>query len=166
MEINYLEGNRLEWLMHKGLLLVLTKSRILWGRERINLLVHACHSNYLFIFFLVVLFFFLSLTLVSLYFLVYLFKFIFLSYGSHCSSPFLFTARFSFYSACRDHILLFYPLTSFVWSGCTGWPPLVRLCATPSSPDKEGYFVYLSAVAPFPATLWVLSLSLSLMACT
>ena len=56
MEINYLEGNVPEWLMHKGLLLVLTESRILCGRKGINLLVHACRSNSLSIFFLVVLF--------------------------------------------------------------------------------------------------------------
>ena len=29
VEINYLEGNRLEWLMYKGLLLVLIESMIL-----------------------------------------------------------------------------------------------------------------------------------------
>ena len=32
-------------------------------------------------------------------------------------------------------------------------------CHSPS-PDKERYFVCLSAVAPFPITVWVLSLSL------
>ena len=34
------------------------------------------------------------------------------------------------------------------------------------SPDKEDYFVCQSAVAPLPTTVWVSSLSLSLMACT
>ena len=56
VEINYLEGNVPEWLMHKGLLLVLTESRILCGRKGINLLVHACRSNSLSLFILVFLF--------------------------------------------------------------------------------------------------------------
>ena len=56
VKINYLEGNGPEWLIHKGLLLILTESRILWGREEINLLVHACCSNSPSIFFLVVFF--------------------------------------------------------------------------------------------------------------
>ena len=43
------------------------------------------------------------------------------------------------------------------------WPTItVPSVCHPLSPDKEGYFVCLSAVAPFSATVWVLSLSLSL----
>ena len=42
MEINYLEGNGPEWLMHKGLLLVLIESRILGERERENQSINAC----------------------------------------------------------------------------------------------------------------------------
>ena len=73
--------------------------------------------------------------------------------------------RVPFYSACRDQILLFWPSTIFIWSGCTCRPPLVCLCATPHRQTKENYFVCLSAVAPFPAMVWVSFLSLSLMAC-
>ena len=76
------------------------------------------------------------------------------------------TAKDSLYSVCRDQILLFWPSTTFVWSGCTCRPPLVRLCATPHRQTKENYFVCLFAVTPFPTMVWVPSLSLSLMACT
>ena len=61
------------------------------------------------------------------------------------------------YSACCDQILLFYPLTTFVWFGCTCRPLLVRLCATPHHQTKENYFVCLFAVAPFLTMVWVLS---------
>ena len=133
-------------------------------REGVNLLMHVYRSNSLFSFWL---FSFLSFPHTRF--------FLFPSISFRIPIPqlwfsllfcFLFTARFSFYSACRDRILLFQPLTSFVWSGYTSRPPLVRLCATPPLSDKEGYFVYLIAVAPFPATVQVLSLSISLMACT
>ena len=103
--------------------------------------MHACRSNshffsfWLFSFFLSHLFLF--------YFLVSLFKLLFLSYIPLLLC-FLFTARFSFYSACRDRILLFYPLTSFVWFGCTSRPPLVCLCATPITRQRRVFclFVY------------------------
>ena len=36
----------------------------------------------------------------------------------------------------------------------------------PIARQKENYFICLSAMAPFPAMVWVSSLSLSLMACT
>ena len=39
------------------------------------------------------------------------------------------------------------------------------VCHSPS-PDKNDYFVCQSVVAPLPATVWVSSLSLSLIACT
>ena len=47
------------------------------------------------------------------------------------------TARAFFYSACRGQILLFQPLTTFVWSGCTCRPPLDRLFATPHHQTKR-----------------------------
>ena len=74
--------------------------------------------------------------------------------------PHLCTARAPFYSTYLDRILLSQYLTTFVQSGCTCRPPLVRLCWLCHSllPDKEDYFVCLSAVAPLPATMWVLSL--------
>ena len=50
------------------------------------------------------------------YFLI--FKFSILS-SSLPSLLLLYTARASFYSTYRDWILLFQPLTAFVWSGCT-----------------------------------------------
>ena len=88
VEINYLEGNGPEWLIHKGLLLILTESRILWKREGINLLVHVCRSNSPSIFFLVVFFSFFPLHSFLFYFKVYFFEFLFLSYGSRCCSIF------------------------------------------------------------------------------
>ena len=89
------------------------------GREGNNLLVHACetHSLFLFSFFLCFLFFslifpFSSFFLITpcFYFLVFKFSIVF------SSSPLLlllYTARAFFYSAYRDWILLFQPLTAF-----------------------------------------------------
>ena len=110
MEINYLEGNGPEWLMHKGLLLVLTESMILWGRKGINLLVYACHFNSLSIFFLVFLFsFFLSHSFLSVSWSIFSdsYSLVMVPIVVVPLPPFLFTTRVSFYSVCRDWILLF-----------------------------------------------------------
>ena len=71
------------------------------------------------------------------------------------------------YSACHDRILLFSPLTTFVWSGCPCWPltglPVAHhhhLLMLVVPPNKEDYFVCLLAVAFLYATVRVLSLSL------
>ena len=110
-----------------------------------------CFLSYLFLFFLIS------------HFLSTLF---FLSCSSLVFLPLFWAQWRPFYSACRDRILLFCPLTTFVWSGCTCQPPLVRLYATPHRQKKKNYFVYLLAVAPFLIMVWVPSLSLSLMAYT
>ena len=146
----------------------LIESRTLRGREGINLLVHACHSNSLSFFFpsFLIFSFFLS------FFLSYsLFLFPSFQVFNTIVLPLVVVVvpvhdKGLFYSTCHDWILLFEPLTTFVWSGCTCRPPLVRLCATPYCQTKENYFVCLSAVTPFPATVWVPSLFLFLMACT
>ena len=104
--------------------------------------------------------FFLFFLILVFYFLV--FKFLIL----WCFPCPLYMARAFFYSAYRDQVLLFYSLTTFVWSGCTCRPTLVHLRATPHHQTKENYFVCLSVVAPFPATVWMPSLSLYLIACT
>ena len=70
---------------------------------------------------IIFLLFFFVFFLSFFFFLAFLlsFYFIFLS----CSSPVfrsLFWAQWrSSYSTCHDHILLFCPLTTFVWSECT-----------------------------------------------
>ena len=86
-------------------------------------------------------FFFLS------FFLSYLFSFSLLSYFLSTLFFFrvlplffrpLFWAQWrSSYSACHDQILLFFHLTTFVWSGCTCRLPLVHLHHPPPVPDKE-----------------------------
>ena len=105
----------------------LIESRTLRGREGINLLVHACRSNSLFFFpyyyYFFLSFFFLSFLHACILFRGFLFKFL---------SPFLPLTPVHgqcplFYSACHDWILLFQPLITFVWSGCTYRPPLVHL---------------------------------------
>ena len=148
--------------------LFLAKSRTLRGREGINLLVHASRSHSLSFSFSS----FLKFTFLMLFFFS-LFLFLntcFLFPGFEILNPLMLVSpytrqRVPFYSACRDQILLFWPSTIFIWSGCTCRPPLVCLCATPHRQTKENYFVYLSVVAPFPAMVWVSFLSLSLMAC-
>ena len=56
------------------------------------------------------------------------------------------------YSACRNRILLFWSLTTFVQSGCTCQPPLVRLCATSHRQTKENYLFVCLPWHPF--LLW------------
>ena len=129
--------------------LFLAESNTLRGREGINLLVHACRSNSLS--------FFLP-SLLIFPFLISFSHYLFF-YSPICQVPIswcwcrpLYTARASFYSACRDRILLFQSLTTFVQSVCTCRPPLVCLCATPYHQTKENYFVCLSAM--HPSLLW------------
>ena len=97
-----------------------------------------------------------ELTLRFFFFFLSLFPFFLLSFLSFLFPCFLFcdssqmvvtvvlalflplrTARAPFYSACHGRILLFQPLTTFVWSGCTFRPPLDRLCATPHHQTKR-----------------------------
>ena len=121
-------------------LLPLADGMILRGREENNLLVHACQTNSLFFLFLFLSFFLSVFSLIFSFFSFSLFSILwFLSdgcyYGS-CLSP-LRMVKAPFYSTCRGRILLFQPLTTFVWSGCTWWPPLDRLCATPHHQKKR-----------------------------
>ena len=89
------------------------------GREGNNLLVHACGTNSLFLFsfflcfpFFSLIFPFSSFFLVTpcFYFLVFKFSIVF---SSSPSLLLLYTTKASFYSAYRDWILLFQPLTAF-----------------------------------------------------
>ena len=173
-KINHFEGNVLEWLVPGGTPFK-TEDRILREREGKNLLVHACQTNSLFFLF------FFSFFL-CFHFSSYFYFFLFLSCYSLFLFPdfqvfnpllflsslflFLYTTRASFYSACRDWILLFQPLTTFVWSGCTCRPLLDRLCATLRHQTKRTILFISLPWHTFFATVWVSSLSLSLMACT
>ena len=144
----------------------LIESRTLRGREGINLLVHACRSNSLFFF---------------PYFLIFLLSFFFLSFLNACflfrgfllSSyypPFVILVHGQgpiFYSACCDRILLFQPLTTFVWSGCTCQPPLVHLCWLCHSYHQTKRTILFVCLPWHPYLLRCgCSLSVSLMACT
>ena len=90
-----------------------------------------------------------ELTLCFFFFFLSLFLFFLLSFISFLFPCFLFCdssqvvvtvvlalflllciARAPFYSAYHGRILLFQPLTTFVWSWCTCQPPLDHLCAT------------------------------------
>ena len=158
--------------LEEPLSLLLAEGKILRGREGNNLLVHACRTNSLFFLFLFLsLFPFFLLSFLSFLFPCFLFcdpsqvvvtvvlSFFFLVIPPFSPSP-LRTTRASFYSAYRGQILLFQPLTTFVWSGCTCQPPLDRLCVTPHhQTNRTILFVSLSCYG-------VVSLSLSFMACT
>ena len=50
----------------------------------------------------------------------------------------------SSYSACHDQILLFFPLTTFVWFGCTCRPPLDSSASPSLAPEKEKLFYLLA----------------------
>ena len=125
MEINLFEGNRLEWLVHKRIICFWQKAG-LWEGERestywcmpATLSFSNIPISYLFFFLL----FFSILVFYSPVFQVPILW---------CWCCPLYTARASFYSACCDQVLLFYPLTTFVWSRCTCRPPLVHMCVTP-----------------------------------
>ena len=166
MEINCPEGNRPEWFMCRGSLRFSQRARFHEG-ERES--IYRCMPTILILtlFFFFWLFSFLPSHLLLFLFPGFSFQIPISSLRFLFFSPPLFTARPSFYSAYHDRILLFQPLTSFVWSGCTGRPSLFRLCATPHYQTKKGIFVCLAAVAPLSCYgLGSFSLSLSLMACT
>ena len=123
----------------------LEESKILKRREG-NRSTGACLPYYLSFVFL---FSFLSFS----FFLAFLLSF-------YCIFPFMFFPCFfrplfwaqwrSFYSACHDQILLFCPLTTFVWSRYTCRPPLVCLHHPPQLQTKKNCFIYWSTVVPFP----------------
>ena len=139
--------------------LLLAKKKTFRGREGINLLVHSyCSMLSIFLSFLSnssFLFFSFSFSIFA-YFLVILSLRLLLplSFPMHGKGP--------LYNVCHDWLLPFQPLTTFVWSGCTCRPLLVRLCQLrhSPSPEKEDYFVCLFAVAPLPVAVWMLSLSI------
>ena len=104
----------------------------------IDLLVHVHYIIFL-----------LSFCLLSYLFLFPCFPTFFLFYFSLHVLPLFFLPMFwaqwrSFYSACRDQILLFCPLTTFVWSGCTCRPPLVRFHHPPQLQTKKKMFYLLA----------------------
>ena len=108
----------------------LIESRTLRGRQGINLSVHTCRSNSLF-FFLYFLFLFFSfyLSFSSLFSMLVFYSVVFLLRSYYPPSSSLVHGQGPlFYSACYDKILLFQPLTTFIWSGCAYRPPLVHLC--------------------------------------
>ena len=105
----------------KTFLSLLEEGKILKGREG-NRLTGACPLYYLsFVF--CFLYFSFSFSLLS-YFLSTLFFFRVLPLFI---LPLFWAQWRSSYSACRDQILLFCPLTTFVWSWCICRPPLVCL---------------------------------------
>ena len=97
--------------------------------------MHAHRINFLcfFVFFLI---FFLFL---AFYFLSILFRALPLSFFN----PLFWARSRSSYSACRDHILLFCPFTTFVWSRYTCRLPLVRLHPPSPALDKGKLFYLL-----------------------
>ena len=144
--------------------LLLVECRILRGRERNNLLVHAWRTNSLFFLFLSLFLFFL---LSFLSFLFPCFPFFGLSQVVVTVILALFSP-FSFPSFVHGKGLLLQRLP---------WPDFIVLalnhlclvqvylpttigpsvCHSPS-PDKENYFVCQSTMTPLPATMWFLSL--------
>ena len=96
-----------------------------WGGEReIDLLVHAHYVIFLLFFVFCFLCFLFLFSWFLTFFLLHFFSLVFFPCFFHA----LFWAQWrSFYSACHNQILLFCPLTTFVWSGCTCQWPLVCL---------------------------------------
>ena len=101
--------------------LYLVKSKACKGREGINLLVHACHSISLFSFVISKPFFF-----PFLFFSQYLFQCCdFFLKVTITPIPPTVHGKGPLYNACHGWLLLFQPLTTFVWSGCLCRPLLV-----------------------------------------
>ena len=160
--------------MPKRILLLLVESKTFRGREGINLFVHACHSISLFSF------------LISNF--PFLFHFLFFSQYLFPCGDFLLEVTITVIPPCcarQGSLYIMSVVTGFYYfslqlplfglsviadhhylvsrsanTTCLYWP-----CHSPS-PDKEDYFVFLFVVALLLATVWVLSLSPSLMACT
>ena len=149
--------------------LLLGESRTFRGRVEINLLVHACHSISLFSF------------LISNFPFLFLFLF-FSQYLFPCCDlllevtitvimiPLLCTTRVLYIVLAVTDFYYFSlqlplsglgVLTDHHWfvNYLTSTTYLCWLCHS-LSPNKEGYFVRLFAVALLPATVWVLSLSI------
>ena len=93
-----------------------------WGREEINLLVHAYHSKFF-------VFLFLSFLLLSFLFILFYFLSFSMLTSGLCFSleipitvifriPLLSAQQGVLYRVYHDWYLLFYPLTTFVWCGC------------------------------------------------
>ena len=148
----------------------LIESRTLRGRQGINLSVHTCRSNSLFFFLYFLFFFFFSfyLSFSSLFSMLVFYSVVFLlrSYYPffvllvHGQGPL-------FYSVCHDQILLFQPLTTFVWSRCTCRPLLIHLCWLCHSYHQTKRTILFISLPWHPYLLWCrCSFSLSLMACT
>ena len=127
-----------------------------WRREReIDLLVHAhCIISLLFFVFCFLSYLFLFpcfLTFFLLYFSLVFFP---------CFFDPLFWAQWrSSYSACRDQILLFFLLTTFVWCGCTYRPLLVHLHHPPQLQTKKKRFYLLACCGTLPCYSVGVSLS-------
>ena len=161
--INSFKGTKPEWLMpqQKTFFSFLEKGKSLKGREG-NRPTGACSLYYLSFFF----FFFLSyifyFSLLS-YFLSILF---FLSCSSLVFQPLFWAQWRSSYNACHDQILLFCSLTTFIWSGCTCRPPLIRLHHPLQLRTKKKVVLFIGLPwCPFLPRCRRF-LSLSLMACT
>ena len=108
------------------------------GREG-NRLTGACPLYYLSFVFCFLSFLFLFPCFLT-FFLLYIFSLVFFL----CFFDLLFWAQWrSFYSACCDQVLLFCPLTTFIWSGCTCRPPLVRLHHPPQLQTKKKAVLFI-----------------------
>ena len=144
----------------KNFLFLLEEGKILKGREG-NRPTGACPLYYLSFVFL---FSFLSFSFSLLsYFLSILF---FLSCSSLVFRPLFWAQWRSSYNACRDQILLFCSLTTFVWSVCTCRPPLIRLHHPLQLQTKKKAVLFIGLPwCPFLPQCRRF-LSLSLMACT
>ena len=137
VEINGFEGVGPEWLMPKrNPCYVLEESRI-WREREGNRPIGACPLYYLsfFLCFLSYLFFLLLFSFYSFLLLRNTLCFLILSSG-HGKGPFIVPAVTNFLSVC--------PLTIFVWSGHTCWPPKgLPVCHSPL-PDKGRYVSFVS----------------------
>ena len=164
MGINGFEGVGTEWLLFQkkdGPCLRFLKEIGFEGGEReTNLWVHALFE---------IAPVFLSFRFFSFYFLSYLFSFgsysisFFHSENVLCfRSPFTGHGKGLFIAPAVASVLRSYPLTAFVWSGCTCRPH----CATPTiARQRRTCFIPLYIVAFLPATTLMPSLS-TLRACT
>ena len=153
VEINYLEGNGPEWFMHKGLLLILTEAEFCEGeRKSIYWCMPVVLTLHLFSFWLFsfvsfphTCFFSISWSIFSNFYSLVMVPVI---------APSFFVLGKVLFLKCLprlDFTVLALNLLCQVW---VYWPTTTgSTVCHPPSPDKEGYFVYLSVVAPFPTTV-------------
>ena len=178
MEISHFEGNRPKWLMPKRMLCFWERAGPLKGERRST---YWCMPTILYSSFSILFnpsfFSFFSLPFLSQCLLICcnsLLKVAITVFVIVMVIPLSVHSKGPLYSVCYDWILLFQPLTTFVWSECPCRPltslpvaqPPSLTCASRATRQKRLFCLFACRGTLICYDVSALSLFLSLMACT